>query len=192
MSEDNTKEHIISVVMEMLDEGLQAETLTTRKIAQRAKVGVGLINYHFQTKEKLINAAVARYMEKTFKMSSEFISSLSGTPKQKLISLSKYISGCFARNPSVTRISLLHDLASGNSCDNIQNILKTFEPLILEIIGNDKYWAQLIGSIFCFTFSSAFLRADVLNQTAGFDFFDNAQREKFVEDTVETLLQNII
>jgi AcrR family transcriptional regulator len=192
MAEDNTKELIISVVMDMLGEGLQAEMLTTRGIATRAGIGVGLINYHFQTKERLIDIALGRYADKAVAMMPGIVNGSDGTPKQKLKKLSKFTAGSLAHNPSIARISILRDLSSGSPDDGIQKILKAYEPLVLQIVGDDKYWSQLIGSIFCFTFQSAFLRAGVIKETTGFDFFDDTQRDKFVEDTIETVLQNII
>jgi hypothetical protein len=36
------------------------------------------------------------------------------------------------------------------------------------------------------------MRAGVIKQTTGFDFFGDGQRDKFVDDTIETVLQNII
>ena len=52
------KDRIAKAAMEILNEVSDPDTITVRQIAQRAKVGVGLINYHFQTKENLLYRAV--------------------------------------------------------------------------------------------------------------------------------------
>ena len=53
----STKEAILSVTLDLINqEGFEAVTI--RKISARAGVNVALINYHFGTKEKLLNLAV--------------------------------------------------------------------------------------------------------------------------------------
>lgn len=51
----NVKEVIIDVTTELIRENNGNVTkITSRKIAERAEVGLGLINYHFGSKENLI------------------------------------------------------------------------------------------------------------------------------------------
>jgi AcrR family transcriptional regulator len=192
MGNENAKESILSAVIAMLGEGAQTQELTVRQIAKRAGVGVGLINYHFHTKENLIDIAVQQHVDKVIDMVPDILSKLTGTAKQKLKGLTKMTMSSFSHNPSVARISILRDLSSPHPSDNTERTFKAYEPLILEITGADKYWTSLIQSIFCSTFQCAFLRAEVNKQTTGFDFFDDKQRDRFVEDTIETVLHDII
>ena len=55
----NAKERILQAAIELLAE---FETITVRQIAERAEVGIGSINYHFQSKDNLLNEAVGRMM----------------------------------------------------------------------------------------------------------------------------------
>ncbi|WP_017754137.1 TetR/AcrR family transcriptional regulator [Calidifontibacillus oryziterrae] len=53
----STKDHILNVVLELINnEGFEAVTI--RKIAALANVNVALVNYHFGSKEKLLNETV--------------------------------------------------------------------------------------------------------------------------------------
>lgn len=55
--EGSTKEHILHVTLELIkNEGFDG--VTVRKIANRADVNIGLINYYFGSKEKLLNASI--------------------------------------------------------------------------------------------------------------------------------------
>lgn len=192
MSGQHAKENIIETVISMLKDGAEAEELTVREIAKNAGVGVGLINYHFQTKENLIDIAVQRYADNIIDMVPGVLDKLEGTAKQKLKSFAKLMLNYFANNPSAARITILRDLSSAHAADNTERVFNVLEPLILQITGDDRYWMRLLTSIFCFTFQSAFLRAGVIKETTGFDFFDDEQRSQYVEDTIETVLQNII
>ncbi len=58
---DSVKEKLIMVTIELITGGGgNIEDITTRAIAQKAGVGVGLVNYHFQTKDNLIEICVGR------------------------------------------------------------------------------------------------------------------------------------
>ena len=57
----NQKEKIIAVTTELINENQgDLNMVTARKIADRAKVGLGLINYHFGSKERLITECVQK------------------------------------------------------------------------------------------------------------------------------------
>ncbi len=47
-NDKDARERIIEVTLNLLNEVDDIEEITVRKIAERANVGVGLINYHFK------------------------------------------------------------------------------------------------------------------------------------------------
>ena len=50
----DAKTKIIHATKDFLDQGVDPDKITVRKIAEQAGVGVGLINYHFQTRDNLL------------------------------------------------------------------------------------------------------------------------------------------
>ena len=61
----NVKNRIIEVTTELIEKhNGNIKDITARMIATKADVGLGLINYHFGSKEKLITECVQRIIGK--------------------------------------------------------------------------------------------------------------------------------
>ena len=57
----DNKEAIIQATIKLIEEnGEHLEEITVRDICKNAGVGLGLVNYHFGSKDKLIEACVER------------------------------------------------------------------------------------------------------------------------------------
>ncbi len=86
----NVKEHIINVTTELIERyGGDTKKITARIIAENAGVGLGLINYHFGSKDNLIMLCVQRIIEKVvadFKMGQDF-----ETDKERLTAWAVYV-----------------------------------------------------------------------------------------------------
>ena len=55
----DNKETIIQAAIALIEEkGEDLDTVTVREISKRAGVGLGLVNYHFGNKDKLIELCV--------------------------------------------------------------------------------------------------------------------------------------
>ena len=62
----DVKQAIIEATLQLINErGSNLADITIRDICQEAGVGVGLINYHFQSKENLITNCVQKMIEQT-------------------------------------------------------------------------------------------------------------------------------
>ena len=57
----DNKEAIIQETIKLIEEkGERLDEITVREICKRASVGLGLVNYHFGNKEKLIEQCIER------------------------------------------------------------------------------------------------------------------------------------
>ena len=58
MAQEKQKEVLISAAKDLLEQSEKPEDITSRAIAERAGVNAAMINYYFQSKDKLLTAAV--------------------------------------------------------------------------------------------------------------------------------------
>lgn len=63
MKDDYMKQHIVKTTIAMLEDGYDLEALTVRKIATKANVAIGLLNYHFGSKKELLSAVTTELIE---------------------------------------------------------------------------------------------------------------------------------
>ena len=57
------KDRIFQAAVDLLNEETNPDDITVRRIAERAGVGIGAVNYHFQSKDNLLNQAVGALMQ---------------------------------------------------------------------------------------------------------------------------------
>lgn len=186
MDNELTREALIDLTIKLLHEGLDPEEITVRLIAQRAGVGVGLINYHFQTKDNLINIAVQKHIDSIISMTPDMSKAIAGSPKERLSGMLKATLDYLAGFPAISRVSMLRDMKSPNSSDNTQHTLKVYQPLVRDVVGEKD--SMEITFMMIFAVQSAFLRAKVIKENGGFDFFEKKQRHDFADRLVDTLV----
>lgn len=97
----STKEAILKVTLDLIKrEGFEAVTI--RKIASLAEVNVALVNYHFGSKDKLLNEAVKIIMN-SFKNCFAVLEEQDLPPKEQLVRfLTDYV-GAYAEYPELLR-----------------------------------------------------------------------------------------
>lgn len=113
-----------------------------RDIAQKAKVGVGLINYHFQSKEKLLDVCAQKIVTEKI---VEFKDQLNGLSEMEhIIEFSHLLLSFMINNPQFAKISILSDFADpqeNNNAHKIYNII--YEKT--DFINDDKKRSLFTG-----------------------------------------------
>ncbi len=110
----DVKEKLLEVTMNLRKEKEENFNLITiREIAKRAEVGVGLINYRFQSKKNLIDVCVQKIVSGVIAESKPDMENR--TPMEKWKRSVKIPMDFLMSNPEISRISILGDFAPGES-----------------------------------------------------------------------------
>jgi AcrR family transcriptional regulator len=191
MKNINAKDKIMDATTKLIEECVSIENVTIRDIAAKSDVGVGLINYHFQTKENLINKCIQKIIGNSINTFGAMYQSLTLEPLEKLRFLSKSTCTFLVKNQGIFRASILSDLICGNCTDNTSQTIQAYLPVMRDIYGEAKLEKEIYLSthVFITTLQSAFLRRDVFMQNKQFDFYDTKQREEFIDIVVEIIFK---
>lgn len=176
------KDKIIDVTIGLIKENNgNIDKITIREIAKRAEIGVGLINYHFQSKKNLIEICVQKIISEAIAQSKPDIENM--TPIEKLKHSVKIPVDFLMENPEISTISVLNDLMHGQANDNSFKTLARYY-YYAENCKSDKNTffktAFLIHGL-----QGLFLRRTLYREK--FDLSDKAQRDKLIDDLVERL-----
>lgn len=182
------REKIIDAAAELINESKgDIEAITIRSISKKADVSVGLINYHFQTKENLINICVEKIIEKVI---TEFrpITDDCLSSTEKLKATAKSVADFLMDNQSVSRISILSDFNKPQECDNTMKTVKDF-CTVSQGSGipdkNRKILAYALTSIL----QALFLRKDISKDVFGLDFCIKKDRDSIIDFIVDNLFR---
>lgn len=182
------KETIISATIDLVGKSHgNVSEITTRMIADRANVGLGLINYHFQTKEKLMEICVQR-------MIGEVISSFRPVDthyrnsRERLIGWAVQVFDFLFENQAVSRLSILGDLSHFSLNNNSDNSKKGFMLAIADDM--DEREQNLLAFTLTSTMQTAFLANHISKEMLGYDLRDKAERDRFIADLVVMLYKD--
>jgi AcrR family transcriptional regulator len=184
MSDIETRELILRTVQEMLQEGMAEGEVTVRRIAERANIGVGTINYHYHSKDKLISDAVSGLINA---MATDLMTqnALEGDPHLRLKQFLMITADLSIQNYEMSRIQVAYDMDQGDL-----SICYYIIPILKEIFHGSKAETEikLIAVVLIATMQSLLLKKDAFFRYSGFDLQSKAQRE----EAIDLLLKNII
>lgn len=178
------KEHIIEVTTMLIEEyGGDTKKITARLIAEKAGIGLGLVNYHFGTKENLITACVQGIIGKVisdFNVEKKYTSD-----KERLTVIATNVFNFLFEHPAISRISILGDFH--NYCQDCNSIRsqKGF-MLSLKETREDKDKAMIVF-ILTSVMQVTFLGSDIAKKILGYDFALPEDRATYIEQLVSTL-----
>lgn len=179
------KERIIEAATALIQEkNGEAEAITTRAIAERAGVGVGLINYHFQTKEKLIAICVERIIGQVIlHITPTDAGSSSG--KERIAGIADEVLKFLLENPAISRISILGDFSNPSLDDNTARSQKGLRNEMGEAETGDF---ALLSFVLVSAIQVAFLNRAIGEVRFGYRIELEDERREFVHRLVDLLL----
>jgi len=189
----DAKDQIINSTIELIREYGDTSKITIRDICERSNVGVGLVNYHFQSKENLINVCVQKIIGNIINGFDELQKSINLNPIEKIKLLLRINLKFLVENPGISKVSIVSDLINGNSYDNTIQTRNAYLDLLKEIYGSSKDESELklILQILISTLQIIFLRKDIIRETDKIDLNDEYQRDKYINEIVDRIFFDI-
>lgn len=187
----DNKEAIIQATIALINEKSDdPNEITVREICKRAGVGLGLINYHFGNKDKLIELCVERIINGIIEQFQNIREETEGfTPFEKLNYLGNMTLNFLFENETVSKISILTDMRTPKEHDNTHKTYAAYLPLVSACRPDwDEETAKRKTFSLIAIMQQAFLRHKVLLQTMGIDLKTEEARRTFHTE----ILQNIL
>lgn len=185
----NVKNRIIEATTELIEQyNGSIKDITARMIAAKAGVGLGLINYHFGSKEKLITECVQRIIGKVvteFHMTKQY-----ETDKEHLTACATYVFNFLFEYSAISHVSILGDLQ--NYTKNCNSVLtqRGFSLSLRNSISNED------KSMFVFILTAAmqvaFLGSETVRQLLGYDFTKTEDRAAYISKLVDFLFKGAV
>lgn len=185
----NAKNRIIEVTTELIEQhNGSVKDITSRMIAAKADVGLGLINYHFGSKENLITECVQRIIKKVvtgFQMTKQY-----ETDKERLTACAVYVFDFLFEHSAISRVSILGDLQ--NYTENCNSVLtqQGFSLSLKNSISNED--KSMLVFILTAAMQAAFLGNGIIRQLLGYDFAKAGDRAAYIGKLVDILFEGTV
>ena len=194
MKNEEVKNNIISATIEIIEKSDgDVKNITARKIADRSGVALGLINYHFESKESLIAECCRQIInEKLFGMAPDKIDYTADdglSDCERLISYARQTFDYIYSNPSIVKISIMSDFKDYDPRGNSSITQKGFQMALRGNISEER--KKLVAFSLASTMQIAFLAGDNSELITGYNLRIKKQRDKFIKDTVKMLMEGI-
>ncbi len=185
MKERDSRQTIVDVVRMMIGETGDVGKITIRQIAERAGVSIGLINYHFKSKDNLLGIAIGDVMRTAIGnfTKTEAYSELSSLEKLRV--LLKELYGLAGSNEALIRFILTREITEGNMQTPLSLV-----PLLKEIFGHRKNDMELriIALQIIYPIQVTGLNAEAFYMYSGVDLLEVEQRNLFIDVLIDNLI----
>lgn len=183
--ERSTREKLIQATQQLLQEESDPESITARQITSRAGVGLGAINYHFSSKDHLLNEAVLELINQTAAPWLTAAAHQELSPRRQLRQLLLETARVASRFPKISRLPIAHTLREGSF-----SVPEMVVPLLREIFPGDTrdLELKLIALQLITPMQFGFLHAEAFQRYAGVDVRDPTQQEQLIEGMINILI----
>ena len=186
------KEAIIQATMELIEEkGEHLDEITVREICKKAGVGLGLVNYHFENKEKLIELCVERIINGIVENFQHIREKAEGlTPFEKLEYLGNMTLDFLFEHDTVSKISILTDMQTPKDNDNTSRTYMAYLPLVAACRPDLDEAAIKRKTLYLITvMQQMFLRYEIISQILGIDLRQKENRRNFHTQVLHDILE---
>lgn len=188
----DNKEIIIQATIDLINEkGEQLNNITVREICKKANVGLGLVNYHFGNKDKLIELCVERIVNGII---DKFHTIRKNTEKLNAFETLAYLGDLtltfLFEHYTVSKISILSDMRMPKENDNTHKTYLAYLPLMSACRPDwDEKTLERKTSYLIAVMQQSFLRHKVIMQLYGIDLTVPEERGAFHEAVLHDILE---
>ena len=187
---DNREPNIQAAIELIEEKGETMNDITVREICKRANVGLGLVNYHFENKEKLLEVCVERMINgivEKFRAVQEKTGGMDA--RERLACHGNRTLSFLFEHSAVAKISILSDMRAPKPDDNTHRTWLAFLPLLAACRPDwDKETLERKTMQLIATMQQSFLRHTVIRQLYGIDLTNADERGKFHERIISDIL----
>ena len=185
MSQDTkTKEKILQAAAGLLADRLDTDRITVREVAREAGVGVGLINYHFHSREELMSQAIGSVMAGMAGNPSQWNAEPGGDPAAGLAGMLKDLYEYAATYEKLIRFVLLQGIQRGES----DAFLYMMPHLREALPGKDEFALRIVATQILLPLQAASINPEAFRAFSGVDLRDKKQRDRYIDTLVLNLL----
>lgn len=191
----DNREAIIKATVALIEEkGEQINAITVREICKKAEVGLGLVNYYFENKDKLISLCVEKIINgivEKFAAIRERTKSL--TPFEKLEYLGAMTLDFLFEHCAVSKISILTDMQAPKENDNTHRTYSAYLPLV-SACRPDWSESKVKRTTYCLVtaMQQAFLRSDIIKLSQGVNLRNKTERKQFHRQMLQDLFGAVV
>lgn len=183
----SAKDRIIEVTTGLIEQhNGNTKSITARMIAEKSGVGLGLINYHFGSKDNLITTCVQRIIGKViegFETNKKYASD-----KERLTAWAINVFDFLFEHKAISRISILGDFQNYTiDCNSVHSQRGFMIALKNDIPDKDK---RIISFIITAAMQVAFLASETVKELLGYDFKKKENRASYIEKLVSVLFED--
>lgn len=185
---ESVKEKIIATTIELIQSGSgDIEKITTRLIAQKAEVAIGLINYYFESKDQLIEICVQNIISQVI---GAFKPEVDGEKNSisRLKTVAILVMDFLTENPSVSRISIIGDMKEPKVMDNTMKTVMGFMVTTINYNIPEKEKKLLLFSLTSIL-QSFYLRSEIAKESLGIDFAIKEERDSVINFMIDQLFK---
>ena len=188
----DNKETLIQAATTLIEErGEHIEEITVREICKNAGVGLGLVNYHFGSKDKLIEICVERIINgivEHFQNIREETEELS--PFEKLEYLGNMTLDFLFEHIAIPKISVLTDMKTPKANDNTHRTYAAYLPLVAACRPDwDKTTVKRKTFCLITIMQQTFLRHETISKMLGIDLSQKDNRRAFHTQILHDILE---
>jgi AcrR family transcriptional regulator len=191
-TEQTTRDRLLLAARQLLEEKSDPSGITAREITSRAGTGLGAINYHFDSKDDLLNQAVIDLINTTAApwLTSEAVPDDRNLPPViRLRQLLQETARVAARFPALSRLPIGYTLRVGD-----YSVPTMIVPLLREIFppGMPESSLKLKALQLITPMQFGFYHAAGFQRYSGMNLEDEAVRDRVIDELISNLIQDDI